>query len=90
VVNAGVAYSLDALLRPYVQTGGILSSRVAGTDTLIARNTREITDYEKRLVAKEAELKRKYGLMEGALSEMEKNSQTLKNFTTTTTGSNND
>ena len=49
VVNAGVAYSLDALLRPYVQTGGILPNRVAGTDTLIARSTREISDYEKRL-----------------------------------------
>jgi flagellar hook-associated protein 2 len=87
VVNAGAAYSLDALLRPYVQTGGILSNRVAGTDTLIARSTREISDYEKRLTAKEAELKRKYGLMEGALSEMEKNSQTLKNFTNSTTNS---
>ena len=86
VVNTGVAYTLEALLRPYVQTGGILSNRVAGTDTLIARNAREISDYEKRLVAKEAELKRKYGLMEGALSEMEKNSQTLKNFTSGTTG----
>jgi flagellar hook-associated protein 2 len=87
VVNAGVAYSLDALLRPYVQTGGILSNRVAGTDTLIARSAREISDYEKRLTAYEAELKRKYGQMEGALSEMEKNSQTLKNFTNSTTGS---
>jgi flagellar hook-associated protein 2 len=86
VVNTGVAYTLEALLRPYVQTGGILSNRVAGTDTLIARNAREISDYEKRLLAKEAELKRKYGMMEGALSEMEKNSQTLKNFTSGTSG----
>ena len=81
VVNAGVAYALDTLLRPYVQTGGIVPNRVAGTDTAIARSAREISDYEKRLTANEAELKRKYGLMEGALSEMEKNSQTLKNFT---------
>ena len=86
VVNTGVAYTLETLLRPYVQTGGILSNRVAGTDTLIARNAREISDYEKRLLAKEAELKRKYGMMEGALSEMEKNSQTLKNFTSGTSG----
>lgn len=84
VVNSGVAWSLETLLRPYVQTGGILPNRVAGTDTLIARSTREIGDYEKRLVAKEAELKRKYGLMESALSTLEQNSQTLKNFTTST------
>lgn len=86
-VNAGVAYSLEALLRPYVQTGGIIPNRVAGTDTLIARGKREIADYEARLEAKEAELKRKYGLMESALSEMEQNAQRLKNFTSSTTGS---
>jgi len=85
-VNAGVAYSLDALLRPYVQTGGILANRIAGADTLIARNSREISDYQKHLTDYEAELKRKYGIMEGALSEMEKNSQTLKNFTNSTSG----
>jgi flagellar hook-associated protein 2 len=81
VVNAGVAFSLDALLRPYVQTGGIVANRIAGTDTLISRANREISDYQKHLASYEAELKRKYGLMEGALSEMEKNSQTLRNFT---------
>ncbi|MCX7031971.1 MAG: flagellar filament capping protein FliD [Spirochaetes bacterium] len=89
VVNTGVAYSLDALLRPFVQTGGILPNRVTGTDTQIARSAREISDYEKRLTAKEAELKRKYGLMESALNEMDKNSQTLKNFTNSTSNNGN-
>jgi flagellar hook-associated protein 2 len=89
VVNAGVAYSLDALLRPYVQTGGIISNRIAGTDTLIARSSREISDYQKHLTDYEAELKRKYGLMESALNQMDKNSQTLKNFTDSTIGSDN-
>jgi flagellar hook-associated protein 2 len=81
VVNTGAAFSLDTLLRPYVQTGGIVANRIAGTDTMISRANREISDYQKHLTAYEAELKRKYGLMEGALSEMEKNSQTLRNFT---------
>ncbi len=80
VVNAGAAFSLDTLLRPYVQTGGIVPNRVAGVDTSILRSSREMADYEKRLVAYEAELKRKYGIMEGALNEMDKNAQTLKNF----------
>jgi flagellar hook-associated protein 2 len=80
VVNTGAAWGLDTLLRPYVQTGGIIPNRVAGTDTAIKRSATEIADYEKRLTAKEAELKRKYGIMEGALSDMEKNAQTLKNF----------
>jgi flagellar hook-associated protein 2 len=86
VVNAGVAWALDTLLRPYVQTGGIIPNRVAGTDTAIARSTREIADYEKRLAATEAELKRKYGIMEGALNELEKSTQTLRNFSTGVSG----
>jgi flagellar hook-associated protein 2 len=88
VVNAGAAWALDTLLRSYVQTGGIIPNRIAGTDTAIKRSATEIADYEKRLTAKEAELKRKYGIMEGALSDMEKNAQSLKNFSSGTSGGN--
>ena len=88
VVNSGAAFSLDTLLRPYVQTGGIIPNRVAGADAAIQRSSREMADYEKRLTAYEAELKRKYGIMEGALNEMEKNSQSLKNFSAGSSGGN--
>ncbi len=88
VVNAGAAWALDTLLRPYVQTGGIIPNRVAGADSAIKRSATEIADYEKRLTAYEAELKRKYGIMEGALSDLEKNSQSLKNFSSGLSGGN--
>ena len=81
-------WALDTLLRSYVQTGGIIPNRIAGTDTAIKRSTTEIADFEKRLTAKEADLKRKYGIMEGALSDLEKNAQSLKNFSSGTSGGN--
>jgi len=82
VVNAGVAYSLDTLLRPYVQTAGIFPQRVTNLDAKIARNNHEITDYKATLDDYQAELKKKYGQMQGALDTLNKNSQTIQNFNT--------
>jgi flagellar hook-associated protein 2 len=80
VVNAGVAYSLDALLRPYVQTAGIFPAKVANLDSEIARTKRKITDYQQHLNQYQAQLKQKYAAMEGAVQQLEKNSQQIDNF----------
>ncbi len=88
VVNAGVAYSLDALIRPYIQVGGTLPAKSSNIDAEIARTKKQITDYQKHLEAYEAELKRKYAMMEGALNQLQKNSQAIDNFNKQNSGGN--
>ena len=80
VVNSGVAFTLDTLLRPYVQTGGIFPERLTNLDSRIASNSRSIADYKVKLDDYQAELKRKYGQMQSALDALQKNSQSLQNF----------
>ncbi|HVP20090.1 MAG TPA: flagellar filament capping protein FliD [Spirochaetia bacterium] len=80
VINSGAAYSLDTLLKAYVQTGGIFPQRVTNLDSQIARNTRSIDDYKGKLDDYQADLKRKYGQMQSSLDALQKNSQSLQNF----------
>jgi flagellar hook-associated protein 2 len=80
VVNTGAAFSLDTLLRPYVQTGGIFPQRVTTLDQQMARENREIADYKVKLDDYQAELKKKYAQMGSALDQMQKNSQSMQNF----------
>ncbi len=80
LVDSGAAVGLDALFRPYVETGGILASKTRTFDTQIASQQTRIETLDRQLVAKEAELRRKYGMMEGALQSMERSSQDISNF----------
>jgi flagellar hook-associated protein 2 len=80
VVNAGAAFSLENLLRPYVQTGGIFPQRVTTLDQQISRSNRDIADYKVKLDDYQAELKKKYAQMGSALDSMQKSSQSLQNF----------
>ena len=80
VVDSGAAYRLDLLLRPYVQTGGILPQRATTLDSQIADSNRSIADYKVKLDDYQAELKRKYAQMGSALDNMQQNSQSINNF----------
>lgn len=80
VVDSGAAFKLDALLTPYVATGGILPQRATTLDQQIAASDRDIANYKRKLDDYQAELKRKYGQMGGALDTLQKNSQSLQNF----------
>ncbi|HOX13424.1 MAG TPA: flagellar filament capping protein FliD [Spirochaetia bacterium] len=80
LVDSGVAFGLDALYRPYVETGGILAVKTRTFDTQISSQQTRIETLDRQLVAKEAELRRKYGMMEGALQGMERSSQDISNF----------
>ena len=80
VVDSGAAFKLDLLLRPYVQTGGILLQRVTTLDSQIAASNRNIADYKVKLDDYQAELKRKYAEMGSALDNMQHNSQSIQNF----------
>jgi flagellar hook-associated protein 2 len=66
IVDSGIAYALEGLSKPYVETGGVVSLK---TGTL-----------DRQLEAKEASLKRQYGNMESAYSRMEKMGTSLDNF----------
>jgi len=80
VIDRGVGYEMDRFLNPYVQTGGILTNKVTLIDSQIDRTNDDIEDYKEYLADYEADLKRKYGTMEGMLNQLESSSNALDNF----------
>ena len=64
----------------YVATGGILTTKADTLDSAIIRQKREIVDYTKSMDDYLAQLKKKYGMMEGALNSLEQSSQSISNF----------
>jgi len=80
IVDSGFAFSLDNLIRPYVQTGGIIALKTSGLDNRIGQEEKRIESLDKQLAAKEQSLKQQYGKMEGALNSMEKTSSSLDQF----------
>ncbi len=80
IVNSGVAWALDSTTQPYVAIGGIFPTRSQTLDTQIASEKQSIADLNTALTAKQDELKQKYGMMEGALNNMQSTSSALDNF----------
>jgi flagellar hook-associated protein 2 len=63
-----------------VEIGGIISLKTGTIDSKIKREELTITTLDRQLEAKEASLRRQYGLMEDAYSRMEKMGTSLENF----------
>lgn len=80
VIDSGVAVALDNLIKPFVETGGIFTTKLKTFDTLIADQKKIIDTLTAQLAKKEEELKRKYGLMEGVLGQLEQTSGAWDNF----------
>ena len=80
LIDSGAAFAMEALMQPYVETGGIIAGRTRTIDSQVARQQREIENLDRQLATKEADLKRKYGLMEGALGQMESSASAWDNF----------
>lgn len=80
VVDAGVGFEIDRTLRAYVGRAGIIAQRTGTIDTEIAQKNRQIDRENVRLSDTEAQLKRKYATMEGALRSLEESSKRLDNF----------
>jgi flagellar hook-associated protein 2 len=80
IVDSGVAYSLDRLIKPYVEMGGIVSLKTGTLDQQISSSKRTISDLDAQLAAKQQDLKDKYGQMEGALNQMQSQSSSIDNF----------
>lgn len=80
IVDTGVAQALDSGITPYVQTGGIFSTRTNGLGSKITDTEKKIAQMDKQLADKEAELKSKYGQMEGTLNSLQNQSNSISNF----------
>jgi flagellar hook-associated protein 2 len=80
IIDTGAAFKLDALTRGYVETGGILALKSSTISSQIDRTQKEIANYDQQLVRKEEDLRRKYGMMEGALGQLESSSGAWDNF----------
>jgi flagellar hook-associated protein 2 len=80
ITDSGLAYSLDQLTKPYVETGGFITLKTGTIDSRISQDQRRIDTMERQLAAKETALKIQYGQMEGAYTRMERMQNSLDQF----------
>jgi flagellar hook-associated protein 2 len=67
--SEGLAQRLDALIKPQVQTGGVLAARIAGSQSTIDDLKQRQTDIETRVALRETNLRAQFTAMETALSQ---------------------
>ena len=87
LVDDGVAFQVFKQIDPYVQRGGIFSTRTNGLAAKIKTSKDRIARYDKALEKKELELRQKYGNMDGALRNLQKQSDMINNFSRQNKGS---
>ncbi len=80
LVDSGLAHSIYEQINPYTQRGGILGIKTDGLKPKMESSQKRIENYDKKLEEKEKALRKKYGLMEGTLKNLNKQSQTIDNF----------
>jgi flagellar hook-associated protein 2 len=89
IADTGIAYGLETLAKPYVETGGIIALKTGTVDNRIDQEKRKIDTLDRQLTAKEADLKRQYGQMEGAYNRMEQMGASLDRFSQQNSNGNN-
>ena len=80
LVDSGVAFTLNTYVKPYVDTGGFISTRLSTISNQLSDKIDQIENFEERLARKEQEYRREYGAMEAALNTLEQSSDQLRNF----------
>ena len=80
IADIGVAWDVDALIRPFVETGGIIALKTSTLDSRISQDERRISNLDRQLAAKEQELRMQFAKMEAAYARMEQMSSSLDNF----------
>jgi len=80
IADTGVAFNVDVLVRPFVETGGIISLKTSTIDSRISQDERRVSTLDRQLAAREAELRMQYARMEAAYARMEQMSTSLDNF----------
>jgi flagellar hook-associated protein 2 len=88
LADNGLAFTLDKITQPYIETGGIITLKTGTIDSRINQDTRRIDTMERQLAAKELALKNQYAQMEGTYSRMEQMSTSLDSFTQQANNSN--
>jgi len=88
LVDTGVAYALETITRPYVETAGIIAVKTGTVDTRIDQQQRRIETLDRQLASKEAKLREQYAQMESAYSRMEQQSGSIDQFNQQNSGSN--
>ena len=81
IVDSGIAYKMDKQIGAYTQTGGILALKTSALDSKIKDSEKRIATLESQLEVTEANLRNKYGQMEGSLNSLESQQNTISNFT---------
>jgi flagellar hook-associated protein 2 len=80
LADTGIAFHLEALAKPYVETNGIITLKSGTFDSKVEQEHRRIDTMDRQLAAKEADLKKKYGQRESAYARMEQQSASLDRF----------
>jgi flagellar hook-associated protein 2 len=89
IVDTGVAFSIETLSKPFVETGGIIALKTGTIDSRVTQDKRRIDSLDRQLAAKEAELKVQYARMESAYARMEQMTSSFDNFSRQNGGGNN-
>ncbi|MFW6313640.1 MAG: flagellar filament capping protein FliD, partial [Spirochaetota bacterium] len=85
-IDTGVGYAIDQNLRPYVQSGGLIAVRTGGIERSISDTRSRIEREESRLEKVEARYRTEFAQMEGAMRQMQEQTQALDNLQTQTGG----
>ncbi|MDR0639519.1 MAG: flagellar filament capping protein FliD [Spirochaetaceae bacterium] len=80
IIDSGLAFNLDRIIRPYVETGGIIALKTSSLDRSIGDGRQRIESIDRQLATKEQTLRTQYGQMENVYNQMERMSSTLENF----------
>jgi flagellar hook-associated protein 2 len=80
LMDTGIAFNVDTLVKPFVEIGGIISLKTNTIDSRASQDEKRIATLDRQLAAKEMELKLQYSRMESAYDRMEKMSNSLDNF----------
>jgi len=90
LIDSGLAHAMYEYINPYTQRGGIFGIKTDSLKLKMDSSQKRIENYDKKLAEKELALKKKYGIMDGTLKSLQKQSQTMKNFTDSLKKSNKD
>ncbi len=80
IIDTGIAYLMEQHLQAYVQTGGIIATRISNLDSKINSSESTISSLETKLEDKEREYRTKFGNMESSLASLESQSNSITNF----------
>jgi len=81
IIDSGVAFEIETLLRGFTMKGqGFFDSKDKTLDYELEINQTEIKEYEEKLTKEEKKLKEQFFKMEKAANELEENQKKFQNF----------